>query len=275
MDQNFDKKVVSDFGDEWQKFNYREKTEELSKIFDDYFHIFPFDKLSESSEGFDMGCGTGRWARFVASKIGKLNCIDPSEKAINEAKINLKFYKNCTFECCAIEDSRIKNDSQDFGYSLGVLHHIPDTEGALLSSVNKLKQNAPFLAYFYYSFDNKPYWYGAIWKISDYMRKLISNSPFIVKYFLSQLVAMTIYFPLAKISKFIKFLKFNTSNIPLNYYCDKSFYVMRTDALDRLGTKLEKRFSKKEIYEMFVKVGLKDIKFSDKMPFWCVLGYKK
>ena len=69
-------------------------------------------------------------------------------------------------------------------------------------------------------------------------------------------------------------LNINTKNIPLNYYKDKSFYVMRTDALDRLGTKLEKRFSKSEIHEMFSNAGLKDIKFSDQMPFWCALGFK-
>jgi methylase of polypeptide subunit release factors len=25
-----------------------------------------------------MGCGSGRWARFVAPHVGRLHCIDPS-----------------------------------------------------------------------------------------------------------------------------------------------------------------------------------------------------
>ena len=41
-------------------------------------------------------------------------------------------------------------------------------------------------------------------------------------------------------------LKLNVFNFPLSDYKNKSFYTMRTDALDRFGTKLEKRFSKKE-----------------------------
>ena len=49
---------------------------------------------------------------------------------------------------------------------------------------------------------------------------------------------------------------------------------MRTDALDRFGTKLEKRFSKKEIISMMEKSGLKDIKFSDQPPYHCAIGYK-
>ena len=36
-----------------------------------------------------MGCGTGRWAKFVAPKVNKLNCIDPS-LSIKVAKKKLK-----------------------------------------------------------------------------------------------------------------------------------------------------------------------------------------
>jgi hypothetical protein len=42
---------------------------------------------------------------------------------------------------------------------------------------------------------------------------------------------------------------------------------MRTDSLDRFGTKLENRYSQVEIKEMLEKSGFKDIKFSDRMPF--------
>jgi Leucine-rich repeat (LRR) protein len=39
-----------------------------------------------------MGCGSGRWAKFVAPKVGLLNCIDPSI-AIKLHKKNLKNLK--------------------------------------------------------------------------------------------------------------------------------------------------------------------------------------
>jgi len=50
---------------------------------------------------------------------------------------------------------------------------------------------------------------------------------------------------------------------------------MRTDALDRFGTRLEQRFTKKEIKFMLERAGLEKIVFSDTEPFWCVVGYKK
>ena len=65
----------------------------LDSAFDSYFHIFPFDDLA-AAEGFDMGCGSGRWAKFVAPKVGFLNCIDPSDEALEQAKLNLESAKN-------------------------------------------------------------------------------------------------------------------------------------------------------------------------------------
>ena len=49
---------------------------------------------------------------------------------------------------------------------------------------------------------------------------------------------------------------------------------MRTDARDRFGTPLEKRFTKIQIKKMMTEAGLIDIKFSETEPFWCSLGYK-
>jgi len=63
-------------------------------------------------------------------------------------------------------------------------------------------------------------------------------------------------------------------NFPLNDYKAKDFYFMKTDALDRFGTRLEKRFSKDEITKMLEDAGFKDINFSNKMPMWVCISRK-
>ena len=84
--ENLDKKTVESFGEEWARFDQSGmKDKEGYKIFKNYFSLFPFNQLSTNSEGFDMGCGSGRWAKFIAPKIGLLHCIDPST-AIDVAK---------------------------------------------------------------------------------------------------------------------------------------------------------------------------------------------
>lgn len=273
--KNFDEKTIESFGAEWTKFDQSLlNNEESIKIFNDYFNIFPWNKINSSSEGFDMGCGTGRWARFILPKVGLLHCIDPS-KALEIAKKNLIGFNNTSFQNCIIEEVQLKSNSQDFGYSLGVLHHVPDTQKAINSCVNFLKSGAPFLIYLYYSFDNKPYWYRIIWKLSNIFRLIISITPNFFKNFITDIIAVSVYYPIAKINKILEYLGIETNNFPLSYYKDLTFYTMRTDSRDRFGTPLEHRFSKKQINEMLLSAGLVNIEFSDKAPFWCVVGYKK
>ena len=50
---------------------------------------------------------------------------------------------------------------------------------------------------------------------------------------------------------------------------------MKNDALDRFGTRLEHRFSKNEIMSLFLDNGFKDVKFSEREPYWCACGIKK
>ena len=275
MTENIDKQVVAGFGDEWSRFDQSELlTDELEKMFDNYFNIFPWQKLRAGARGFDLGCGSGRWAKLVAPRVGELHLIDPSADALAVAKRNLQESPNCQFYLASVEAIPLENESCDFGYSLGVLHHIPDTEAGLRTCVNKLKSGAPFLLYLYYRFDNRPMWFRLIWKMSDIIRQFVSRLPHSLRYVISQILAATVYFPLAKTSLILEKLGLNVEKFPLSQYRHNSFYVMRTDALDRFGTRLEKRFTKKEMQEMMGNCGLENIVFSQ-TSFWTAVGYKK
>lgn len=274
MNENVDKQVVAGFGDEWSRFDQSELSEtELATMFDNYFNIFPWEKLPENPVGFDLGCGSGRWAKMVAPRVGKLHLIDPSD-ALEVARRNLKDAGNCEFHRATVEEIPLENDSQDFGYSLGVLHHIPDTEAGLQSCVNKIKPGAPFLVYLYYRFDNRPAWFQAVWKLSDGVRRIVSRMPHGLRFGASQILAAAVYFPLARTARILEKLGVKVENLPLSQYRHNSFYTMRTDALDRFGTSLEKRFTKKEIQGMMENCGLENIIFSE-TSFWTAVGYKK
>tara|TARA_B110000003_G_scaffold239871_1_gene246178 strand:+ start:95 stop:922 length:828 start_codon:yes stop_codon:yes gene_type:complete len=275
MNKNIDDKVVNEFGNEWTEFDQSElSNDELNSIFHEYFQIFPWKKLNKNSKGFDLGCGSGRWAKCVAPKVGHLHCLDPSNSII-VAKKNLENFDNCTFYQKGVDELPFDDNSMDFGYSLGVLHHIPDTLDGMKKCVDKLKKDSPFLVYLYYAFDNQPFWYRLIWKFSDFFRRIISKFPFKLKLVLTNIIAFLIYLPLATLSKILKNIGFNIHSFPLSNYHDKSFYTMKTDALDRFGTRLELRYTKKEIIDMMEKSGLKDIIFSTSNPFWCAVGIKK
>lgn len=275
MKKNIDKTVVDDFGHEWEKFNYLAlKEDDIRSSYDQYFKIFPFDELKPNAEGFDMGCGNGRWAKFVAPMVGTLNCIDPSSLAIEVARESLSGSTNVKFHNASVGDDVLLDNSQDFGYCLGVLHHVPDTLEGIKSCSKLLKKEAPFLLYLYYSLENRPLLFRLVWKLSDYMRRVISIMPKKIKMLCCSLIAFFVYWPLARLALFIERLGFNVSSMPLNDYRKKSFYFMDNDALDRFGTRLEKRFSKQQVSNMLKEAGFEGIVFSEDMPCWVCVARK-
>ena len=272
---NMDASTVNSFGDEWSRYDQSSMSYyEASEIFMEYFSVFPWDTLPLNPVGFDMGCGSGRWAKFVAPKVGRLNCIDPSN-ALDVARRNLIDFKNVEYIKASVSESGIPINSQDFGYSLGVLHHVPDTESAINSCVSLLKPGAPLLLYLYYAFDNRGWVYRLLWKASDLVRRIICKLPSRFKHLVTAVIAAIVYFPLARLSLLLDKVGINAESMPLFYYRNHSFYTMRTDSRDRFGTPLEQRFTKQQIKSYMESSGLINIKFSDNAPYWCAVGIKK
>ena len=272
---SYNQDVLEGFGQEWCRFDQQTMSDsEAIDLFDRYFAIFPWSRLPPNAIGFDAGCGSGRWARFVAPRVGTLHCIDASEGALRVAAQNLSSCKNCAFHLTTVDNMPMEEGAMDFGYSLGVLHHIPDTRSALRACVGKLKPGAPFLLYLYYAFDNRPAWFRRVWRISEAFRRLVSRCPFRVKCIVCDACAVSLYWPLARIASVLEKLGITIDNFPLSSYRHRSFYVMRTDALDRFGTRLEKRFTRQEIRQMMEDAGLSEIRFREEMPFWVAVAVR-
>jgi ubiquinone/menaquinone biosynthesis C-methylase UbiE len=273
LGRNVDPKTVRGFGEEWAAYDQTKLTGAgYEEAFQAYFGIFPFHELPPTAEGFDLGCGSGRWALGVAPRVGLLHCIDPSEAALNVARNRLASLANVRFHLASSDTIPLADASQDFGYSLGVLHHIPDTARALADAVRKLKAGAPFLLYIYYAMENRPAWYRSLWRASEAGRQLIARTPFALRKSLTTLIAGAVYWPLARTAAMGERLGIDVTHFPLTIYRRQSFYTMRTDALDRFGTLLEQRFTHDEIKAMMEAAGLTDVAFSEQMPFWVALG---
>ena len=273
--QNIEPTVVESFGREWQRFDQSGTSHsELREIFEQYFSVFPWEKLSADAVGFDLGCGTGRWAAFVAPLVSELHCIDPSA-ALEVARRNLSHLPNCRLHHASVDSMPLADGSADFGYSIGVLHHVPDTAGAIADCARKLKPGAPLLLYLYYAFDNRPFWFRVLWKGSDLVRRIVSRLPWRCRHLIADLIAAFVYWPFARLSALFERARVCVDRVPLSSYRTRSFYVMRNDALDRFGTRLEKRFSRDEIKQMMVDAGLEHIAFRNSAPFWCAVGYQK
>jgi len=272
---NVDVATIEGFGEEWHAFTQEElDPAEHRRMFAEYFELLPLEELTEG-EGFDLGCGSGRWAALVAPRVAVLHCIDPSRKALEVSRRRLSASPNVKFHLAGAHEIPLPDESQDFGYSLGVLHHIPDAELALRHCVAKLRRGAPFLVYLYYRFDNRPPWYRALWKMSELGRNVVSRLPFGARRAIAEVIAASIYLPVSRVARLAEKFGASVSSWPLSHYRNYGYYTMRTDALDRFGTRLEQRFSRGEIEAMMQRSGLENIQFRDAPPYWVAVGRRK
>jgi hypothetical protein len=106
------------------------------------------------------------------------------------------------------------------------------------------------------------------------LRRALSRAPFRVKSVFAELLAACVYWPLARGAQLSERLGGSIANWPLGAYRWRSYYAMRTDALDRFGTRLEHRMTKAQIKALMENAGLCEIRFHDAVPFWCVVGRK-
>jgi SAM-dependent methyltransferase len=269
----WDRKTVEGFGHEWARFDQSDPAvlAELQDTFSMYFALFPWDQLPLSAIGLDLGCGSGRWARLVAEKVRTVVCLDPAREALEVAVTNSP---RSVFVQSAAGELPFTTGSFDFGYSLGVLHHTPDPLAGLRDAVASLKPGAPFLLYLYYALDNRPVWFRFLWKSTDIVRRIVSRSPRLVRYIFSEVVAAVVYLPLARLAAFLERRGRDVDVLPLSAYRHRSFYTMRTDALDHFGTRMEKRFTRAQVKELMERAGLVDVRISDDVPRWTGVGFK-
>lgn len=273
-DTNIDWETVDSFGEEWGKFSEFSETE-IQQIGNDYFDIVP-DHVFKNATVLDVGCGSGRWSKFLTDKVDWIEAIDPS-KAVFSAFNMLKENRNVRVTQASVESIPFNKESFDLVISLGVLHHIPDTQKALSLIVEHVKKGGACLIYLYYNLDNRGFFYKLLFKMSDLLRKGINKLPAKIKKLVCDIIALLVYWPLSRIALIFKYLAPRDfyKRLPLSYYHDKSMNILRNDSLDRFGTPLEQRFSRQKIKQMMEFSGLSGIVFSQKAPFWHAIGFKK
>jgi len=272
-DENLDQEVINSFGHEWAAFDYSEAqtNEALDAQFLAYCEPIDLSQFNpETSLAADFGAGSGRWTSRLLPYFSQVYALEPSngankvltKKFLNESRVKILHE--------TVGMNSIPSSSLDLAMSLGVLHHIPDTGLAIKDVASKIKSGGGFLCYLYYKLDNKPIYYRGLFWASNSIRWVISRLPYVMRRMIARIIAIVVYLPLARTSKLLGKKGLNVSNIPLHHYADMPFVMLQNDALDRFGTRLEQRFTKKEITEMLSNAGfdLSTLRFSDVEPFW-------
>ncbi len=272
---NIDPKTVASFGVEWKAFHdFSEK--DIVSLGDKYFDIVTPSMLNSQSNVVDIGCGSGRFIKYLKGRYARITGVDPSD-AILVADQLLGSDPAIELVRASTDNLPYPDGYFDFGYSLGVLHHIPDTEKALRDCVRKIKPGGYFLLYLYYNLDNRSRAAKFLFQCTNLLRRVISRFPVWLKIASCNFLAVVLYMPFVLLCRFLRWFgvplrirKF----FPLQAYEDQRFYIIRNDCFDRFATPLEKRFSRRQIEAMMLSAGLTEITFSENIPFWHAVGKK-
>jgi len=272
--KNIDQQVVNEFGEEWLKFN-NFTDEAILAGANEYFDVLNENIVNKNTYALDVGCGTGRWTKFLSTKAGFIEAVDPSN-AIFAANKLLARVENVRLTKASVETLPFEDETFDFAMSVGVLHHIPDTLKAMQDCVKKVKKGGYFYVYLYYNLDKRGGFFKWLFNISDLIRSGVSRLPARLKNFASDLLAIFLYMPLVLWVRLLRAigLKRLANKMPLSAYYNKPFFVIRNDSLDRFGTRLEQRFSEEEIRQMMIQSGLGEIVISQGVPLYHAVGKK-
>jgi len=248
------------FGQEWQAFD--QIIPEHEQEFKEYFDLINL-KLMHNQRVCDLGCGSGRWSHFIAPHCRELILVDFSD-AIFVARRNLADNPNTLFFMADIAQLPFRADFADFIFCLGVLHHMPDNA---LMLVRKLSYFAPkLLVYLYYALDNRPWYFRRILWLTTVLRHQLARyqNPK-GRQCLTTILTLCLYMPWVLLARLVAPLKLD-HYVPLSYYQHKTFARIRQDCYDRFFTRIEQRFSQKQILEL--QDTYSRIQISPHVPYW-------
>jgi len=267
-DPQLDAKTQESFGFEWERFDGL--LPEYATEFDNYFSIVPRSLLADAVV-LDAGCGMGRWARRVAREpVRRLYTVDFS-RAIDRAAQTLADAPHAHCIQADVCHLPFRAGSMNFSYCLGVLHHLRDPDAGMRSLTRVT--GGSLLLYLYYALDNRSRFHRVILAAVTVARRLTSRLPKRIMLALAWVIAVLVYWPLARLARLIDRAGFAriAHEIPLSHYRSYSMRFMAGDAFDRFATPVEGRYTRVQIREWLGRYGYR-ASFSEHTPYWVTLG---
>ena len=205
----------------------------------------------------DAGIGAGRFAEIVSRWGGEVIGFDLSF-AVEAAYKNIGKRPNVHIVQADIFKPPFKKEAFDHMYSIGVLHHTPDTRKAFDSLVPFLKKEGAFAVFVYEK--------GVYHRYSDLWRKVTVRLPLRLMYLFSA-VAVPLYYihKVPLIGPAFQFA-FPTANWP-------EWKWRWLDTFDWYTPKYQWKHTYPEVYRWFAENGFKDMELFD-YPV-CMRGFRR
>jgi SAM-dependent methyltransferase len=242
------------FGYEWTHFD--DWTLSGATNFEQYFGDLDLSRLRDACV-LDAGCGMGRHARMLGPHVRELVALDFSE-AIDRAASTLSDQPNVFCIQADVMAPPLREGAFDLVYSLGVLHHLEDTERALSILARLVRPGGRLRIYLYWQPEG---WRRLILAVVKACRLVTTRLPFGMLRGLSWMLSLGLWIGVITPYRLLQRLRvLGVAKLPLFQYTKYPFTILYNDQFDRLSAPIEKRYRQQEVRELLQAVGLTDVR---------------
>lgn len=248
------RRTSDSFAYEWECFGVMR--EEWAKNFADYMRPHTPESL-EGKTVLDIGAGSGRHSIHAAGAGAHVIAVDLGD-SIDVARRNLPA-SVLTVQADA-ERLPFAPGSFDLVMSIGVLHHLPDTERALRSIARYAKPGGHVHVYLYWMPQQR--WHRATLRLVSALRRFTVRLPHRVLHALCYPLAAVLQVTLVAPYRALRHRPRSAATVaalPLKSYADYPFSVLVNDQFDRFSAPLERRFTADEVRVAMQGAGLEDV----------------
>jgi SAM-dependent methyltransferase len=249
---------VDTFSFEWNRFHdvqidILNATNESEKTFQGKTGWSPADLIGKRI--LDAGVGAGRFAEVVSRWGGEVVGVDLSF-AVDAAYENVGKRENVHIVQADLFRLPFLEGTFDSMYSIGVLHHTPDTKKAFDTLVPYLKPGGEFAVFLYA--------YGHYSYFSDLWRKVTTRVPYRIIYYLTSLSIPLYYLyklPLAGLA--LRFL------FPMSQHPNPRWRWL--DTFDWYSPKYQHKHTWPEVYGWYLKQNFENIRLNQETKEFSLL----
>ncbi|MDP2913644.1 MAG: methyltransferase domain-containing protein, partial [Candidatus Omnitrophota bacterium] len=259
----------------WTKFARKEVERQWYKDSFSYLKFIPEEIFKDEEKlGLDLGCGSGSDMINIARYGARIVGIDISD-AIKATRENISGFGRLHVAQANIYNLPFRDETFDFAYSFGVLHHLPDPEKGFRILCSKVKKDGYAIIYVYEDFSKRSVLERILLNTINFLRLITPKIPPPLLYLLC--IAMSPFVLLFcsapyRILKRIKWTKTLAEKIPFRHTTRLDCIV--ADLYDRFSPPIERRYSKDQVTAWFRSAGFEDVHITNHRG-WVAWGRKR
>ena len=247
-------RTQTSFGYEWTHFNDWRSSGDTN--FNNYFADLDLRSI-QNAVVLDAGCGMGRHARQIAPHAHRVVAVDFS-RAIDQAARNVTGQPNVDCVQADLLALPLADASFDFVYSLGVLHHLADTERAIAALVAKIRPGGRLRIYLYWK---RHGWKGFLLRGVTATRRVTTRLPLPGLRACCWLLSVALFAAVVLPYRVLSALGARWhEDWPLFVYTKYPFVVLHNDQFDRFSAPIERRYDADEVRRLLESAGLRDVR---------------